>query len=81
MFHPETGPFGNDKIDKCHQLQYFIHSFITKAEKGFDLGTDVYFDGGGIAMKKRYCPVHMYNKKKPTSFVLIYLSCQIQSII
>ena len=65
-FHPEA----KNSIcnDKCHQLRYFIRLFNSKAKEVFDLGPNISFDEGGVAMRSRYCPVRMYNKDKPDKF-------------
>ena len=54
--------------DKCHQLCYFIWLFNAKAKETFELGKDISFDKGGVAMRSRYCPVRQYNKDKPDKF-------------
>ena len=65
-FHPESE---NSRCnDKCHQLRYFIRLFNSKAKEVFDLGPNISFDEGGVAMRSRYCPVRMYNKDKPDKF-------------
>ena len=65
-FHPETGT--SQCGDKCHQLRYFIRRFNECAKKTFNLGPNVSFDEGGVAMRSRYCPVRQYNKDKPNKY-------------
>ena len=42
--------------------------FNDKAKHVFNLGPNVSFDEGGVAMRSRYCPVRQYNKDKPEKF-------------
>ena len=65
-FHPESGT--SYCGDKCHQLRFFIRMFNDKAKHVFNLGPNVSFDEGGVAMRSRYCPVRQYNKDKPEKF-------------
>ena len=54
-FHLEAGSSMCE--DKCHQLCYFIWLFNAKAKETIDLGKDISFDEGGVAMRSCYCPV------------------------
>ena len=78
-FHPEAG----DSLMKTYIL--FINSdtvFVHSLKKLiFYLGPDVCFHNGMLSMWSRYYPVCVYNREKLTSFMLVYLSCLIQSII
>ena len=61
--HPEC--WKSQCHDKFNQLRYFIRMFNCIARDVFNLGPNVSFDEGDMAVRSRCCPERKCNKDKP----------------
>ena len=58
--HPACGK--SQCHGKCHQLRYFIRMFNCMARDVFNLGPNVSFDEGVVAMKSTCCPARQHDE-------------------